>query len=338
MEMLKTDILIIGVGVGGLAAGSWLTKYEFDNFMVFDKNEEVPKNLHNGVHYLHTEPELPFDFELKEVTLTDGILDRKLNGNPVIKDKADLLDMLIYSEKVREIQHPSSIMEIGKRPHVYLPESNNLNDMIEAMEDFIEPHHFMMGWELIKIIPEDKMAIFSKGEENLGVKYKHCINTSPLDKVLPYFKIKKELEAFPVHITNFKVEKIVPNWMINLYIANKDTPMYRASVLNGICSVESVKPLSAREISSAINFLNVFHIYGDSLSYTWETGKVKSISTDERSDITEMFKKEEFYSIGRFGLWNRQLLVDSTIWQAKHVVLYLADCTKWDELKKKLVL
>jgi hypothetical protein len=46
-----------------------------------------------------------------------------------------------------------------------------------------------------------------------------------------------KLEAVPIYITNYKVEKIVPNWMINLYIPDPNTPVYRASILNGICSV-----------------------------------------------------------------------------------------------------
>ena len=56
--------------------------------------------------------------------------------------------------------------------------------------------------------------------------------------------------------------------------------------------------------------------------YTWKTGKVISISVDDREKVIENLIKKNIYPIGRFGLWNRKLLVDNTIGQAKMV----ADC------------
>ena len=82
--------------------------------------------------------------------------------------------------------------------------------------------------------------------------------------------------------------------------------------------------------------LSMFHI-GDLIEkYTWETGKVISISIQEREKIVDELHHRSIYSIGRFGLHNRKLLVDSTIHQAKKAVdsIFLHG---WDECREALI-
>ncbi len=74
----------------------------------------------------------------------------------------------------------------------------------------------------------------------------------------------------------------------------------------------------------------------DAEKFTWSTGKVISISKDERERIVEALQSENVYSIGRFGLWNRKLLVDSTINQAKMVVEHIMG-VDWDKTKQVLL-
>jgi hypothetical protein len=318
----KVKVLVIGAGAAGLGAAAWLREKQLD-FMVVEGASELPLNLHNGVHYLHSIPELPFDTDLKAITLTDGILvDGEISHTP------NLLCSLQYSEKVREIQHPSSIMDVGKESKVYMPKSNSVNATLKQCYEFAGADNFQFGYWLKEIDASKRIATFQKDSETVSVEYEHLISAIPLDKfremVSSEFLVGLKLEATPVHITNYKVDRIVPNWMINLYIPDPNSPVYRASLLNGVCSVESMRELNEHEIYFTRNVLGMFHIsLEEPEKFTWKTGKVTSISIDDRIKLVEELHKLEIYQIGRFGLWNRKLLVDSTIGQAKAVVDYI---------------
>src|SRR3990167_8477710 len=134
----KYETIILGAGAGGLGTACWLAGKDK---IVIEGSDSLPKNLSNGVHYLHSSPILPFIPDLKRITLSDGILGR--DGS--IKHSADLNDALQYSEKVREIQHPSSILEVGKDDEAYLPGDNNLNSFLEEMYRFIGSKNFVFG-------------------------------------------------------------------------------------------------------------------------------------------------------------------------------------------------
>ncbi len=331
----KVDVLIIGAGVGGLGAACWMNKKSYaglkfgkevhsHNFMVAEGSESLPMNLQNGVHYLHSEPLLPFKPDLKRITLTDGVL----CGDEIIH-KPSLIHALEYSEKVREVQHPSSIMEIGKETSVFMPKSNSMNELMQEMYDYAGKENFEFGCWLTELDTENKIATFKKVENGESVFYKveynHLISTAPLDKfrklINDEFINSVSLTCAPVHITNYKVEKIVPNWMINLYIPDKNSPIYRASILNGVCSVESIRPLGNGETWQARDLLSMFHLVDeDPQKFTWNTGKVISISIDDREKILEILSKVNIHLVGRFARWDRKLLIDSTIDQAKNIV------------------
>lgn len=321
----KVDTLIVGAGAGGLGAACWLKKYAAD-FMVVEGAKELPKNMQNGVHYLHSIPELPFETNLKKITLTDGILETEGMQTNIIS-KPSLKHALDYSEKVREIQHPSSIMEIGKEDSVFMPKSNSMNELMKEMYDYSGEDKFVFGKCLNVVDTEKHIAFFRDKEtdEEFVVEYKNLISTIPLDKfrvlVKNEFVNSLELKCVPVFIANYCVEKIVPNWMINLYIPDKNFPIYRASILNGICSVESTRELRESEMWQARDLLSMFHIVDCAPEkFTWWTGKVVSISTDDRVKLIEEMKKLDIYLVGRFARWDRKLLVDTTINQAKEVV------------------
>jgi hypothetical protein len=329
----KVKTLIIGAGAGGLAAACWLRKKGYvmhdsdgepvfnHDFMVAEYAKELPSNMHNGVHYLHSEPNLPFDTKLKRITLTDGVIcDEEILHEPSLKHALE------YSEKVREIQHPSSIMDIGKETSVFMPRDNSLNELMKDMYNYAGPENFEFGLALTKIDSEKKIAQFYN-EAGLAVEieYENIISTIPLDKLRGMieneFVKNLQLKCVPVYITNYCVEKIVPNWMINLYVPDKNSPVYRASILNGICSVESIRELRESEMWQVRDLLSMFHLSDcKPEKFTWWTGKVISISIDERAKLDEEMSKLNIHLVGRFARWDRKLLVDSTINQAKEVV------------------
>ncbi len=317
--MRKVKTLVVGAGAGGLGAAAWL-KSHGEDFLVVDASNGLPLNMHNGVHYLHSIPELPFHTEMKKITLTDGILD---SGR--IYHTPNLEFSLKYSEKVREIQHPSSIMEIGKDSSVFMPKSNSMNELMNDCYEFSGVENFIFGFRLIGIKKEHKFARFQNGEDFVDVVYENLISTVPLDKMRDLIgdpiSESLSLKSSPVYIANYKVERIVPNWMINLYVPDLKTPVYRASILNGICSVESIRELNEHELHSVRDLLNMFHIAdGAPEKFTWWTGKVISISVDDREMIERELKKFGIHLVGRFATWNRKLLVDTTINQAKLLV------------------
>lgn len=332
----KVDTLIIGSGAGGLSAADWCKNKNID-FIVIDGCNELPLNLHNGVHYLHSIPEIPFKTNIKKITLTDAIL---FKGK--MYDRPSLHFALLYSEKTGESQRPSSIMNVGKDDVAYMPETNTLNSLLQDMYEYAGADNFAFGYWLSKIDVIGHRAYFKKEGEEICIQYNKVISTVPLDKIRPLlrheFIDKLKLECNSIFVVNYTVDNIVPNWMINIYIPDTATKIYRASILNGICSTESTKELSDHDIHSVKDFLNMFHINMDkpTEAYNWKTGKVISISPDYRAVLVDVLREVDIYQIGRFGLWNRKLLVDSTINQAKAVVDYLVD-GNWDACKQKLL-
>lgn len=329
----KTNTIVIGSGVGGLAAGCWLKSMGVP-FLVIDKAEHLPLNLHNGVHYLHSLPLLPFQTEIKEITLTDGILD----DDGTIRSKATLTDALNYSEKVREIQHPSSIMNVGKETKAFMPKSNTLNTLLQEMYDYIGSENFVFGAEVKAC--DGKEIIIQRDGEATGCEYENIITTAPAKDNLKMFLDKEfDFKSTPINVLNYKVKGIVPNWMINLYVPSPNTPMYRASILNGVCSVELSREAKDAEMTMIPAWLGAFHIDKETPpdSYSWTSGKVTSISIDDRELIVDKLKEVNVYPIGRFALWNRKLLVDSTISQARAVVEVIANKGTWDRAKTRLI-
>jgi len=328
---MKIDTIVIGAGAGGLGAGCWL-KNEGIEFVIMDPAGAVPMNLHNGVHYLHSIPNLPFDANLKRITLTDVIME---NGE--FYHKPNLKHALDYSEKVRDIQHPSSIMSVGKTDSAYMPDSN-LNELIAKMMKYIGSENFELNAKVTAIDPVRKKVSVAKHGEVKIYEYEHIISTVPLPEMLRligYREFQPDFIYSPIHVSNYPIENIVPNWMINIYLPNKNVAPYRASILNGICSVESIKKLSTQEAQEVPRMLKMFRIGELENDYVWEKGKILSISIDQRKELVEMFADKGIYQIGRFGLWNRKLLVDSTINQAQAAVKHIS-VGGWKELLGKL--
>ena len=322
-KYMKIKNVILGSGVGGLGAGCWLKEYK-EKFIIIDRLNEIPMNLHNGVHYLHSIPELPFDAKLKEITLTDGVLTEE--GR--IRHQPELQDALMYSEKVRSIQHPSSIYEVGTRKSVFVPKSNSMNDYISQMVEFIGEKNFMLGADVISIDLDRKEIIVKDKEKEQLIEFENLVSTIPLNVFLKLTKDKEfnalEFLSTPINITNFKVERIVPNWLINIYIPDPKQKVYRLSILNNIASIESISKLEQIDYGLVKELFRMFHISLDSPhEYSWDSGKIVSLDIDTRDKIFNHFTPMGIFLIGRFGCWNNKLLIDATINQAKEVCKYI---------------
>ena len=333
-EIRKIEVAVLGAGVGGLGAGCWL-KNKGIEFAVFDPAKSVPMNLHNGVHYLHSIPNLPFESSIDKITLTDAILcDGKFYHEPNLQHALD------YSKKVRDIQHPSSILSVGKEDKVYMPTGNG-NKLIEEMAEYIGEENFRFSSNVFEIDTQNKIIKIKTDSKIEEWQYESIISTIPLNSMYEIAKIEGKETDFiynSIHITNYGVRNIVPNWMINIYIPSPDVSIYRASILNGICSVESIEELSSTEINKIVpNILNMFdlHSYRKHQSYEWKNGKIMSISIKQREKVIKDFSEKGIFQIGRFGLWNRKLLIDTTINQAHAVVEYIK-YGDYKEMVKKL--
>ena len=94
-----------------------------EDFLIVDKCESLPLNLHNGVHYLHSNDfGTPFPFEFKKITATEEVWNPRTD---TFNKVSTIPEMVEYSLKVMGTRHPSSIMDPGNRDwDVYLPVSH----------------------------------------------------------------------------------------------------------------------------------------------------------------------------------------------------------------------
>lgn len=319
---MKVKTLIIGAGIGGLAAGATLKQNGEEDFMIVEKAPGVPNNLSNGLHYLHdVDFQLPFKMDFKKCKLTETIWDTR---NNTFKEKATLPEMFEYSKKVMDnLRHPSSIQDPGKRDAVWIPESNDMNELINNYENYIG-FKFMVNASVKIINPQKKIATVEIiGGKIENIEYENIITTAPaptMHKMLGEQPVGYKQK--PLYITNYKTTNIVPNWMIVLYMSDPKFPPYRISCFNGIISMESMMPLDTADEVIIKYIVGELFDYGlDTISkYTWETGRIFGVNKASRKELVDRFTKDNIWPIGRFGLWNGKLRMDDTIEQAQRVV------------------
>lgn len=320
--MIKTKFLIIGSGIGGLSAGAELKYRGEDDFIIIDQTASLPLNLHNGVHYLHTDNfGTPFSFELKEVVSTEQIWNPRKDE---FKHRADLPEMIDYSLKVMNLRHPSSIMDPGSRPwKTYIPQSDNMNDLLSAYYEYIGKEKFIWNSKLVSIDKDNKIAEFLNINKE-QIQYEYLITTVPLNIFAKLAGIEYfyDFKSQPIYATNYKTEKIVPNWLICLYISDDKFPAYRITILNNIISLESLTKLEPSD-----EYVLKYHLerYFDYELNTksegiWQTGRIWGLKKQDRKEAITPLIENNIYPLGRFGLWNGKLTMDTTILQAHAIV------------------
>jgi hypothetical protein len=327
MEKSKIDVLVIGAGVGGLAAGSYLKSKGMD-FVIVERSDAVPNNLRNGMHYLHsTELNLPFELKFKQCKLTENIWDTRTN---TFKKEAMIPEIFEYSQKVMEnLRHPSSIMDPGENSHVFVPESNDMNELIDKYKEYIGDEKFLLSTSLSSLDTKNKIAIFedlNNGWSN-EIEYKYLINTSPIDKFLKLTDIthplpEENFKSVELFITNYETVNITSNWMIGLYMSDPKFPPYRISCFNNLLSMESLSPIDHDKeviIKYIIGDLFDYELKSKQ-EYSWKTGRIFGVDKLSRKEIVDALSAVDIYSIGRYGLWNGKLRMDDTIHQAEKIV------------------
>ena len=124
--------------------------------------------------------------------------------------------------------------------------------------------NFIFLYHLDSIGQQNKVVYFTNSDykKEFAIEYEHIISTIPLGVLCKAMLIDTpELNSNPIYVSNYKVNGIVPNWLINLYVPSLRYPMYRASLLNGVCSVESIRPLTEVELNVVVkDTLSMFHI------------------------------------------------------------------------------
>ncbi len=320
---MKTKFVVIGAGVGGLSAAAYLKQQNENDFIVIEKGKSVPNNLTNGLHYLHDiDFSLPFPMDFKKCMLTENIWNTKTNE---FSKAAMLPDLFAYSKKVMDnLRHPSSIMDPGKRSEVYVPESNDMNELIEGFESYIGAEHFLFDRTVNAIDAENKLI----GIGDQVINYEYLITTAPLNtfSALSGKNIDYSFKHKPLYITNYTSKNIVPNWMIVLYMSDEKFPPYRISCFNNVISMESLRELSHDDE------VIVKYIIGDLFDYdlssghkyTWETGRIFGFSKIQRKELLEELAPKGVFPIGRFGIWDGKIRMDDTIRQAHRIVSNLS--------------
>ena len=319
----KISNLVLGAGIGGLAAGACLKENGLD-FLIIDKERSLPANLNNGLHYLHsTNLEIPFNFKFKSVVKNEEVWDIFKNE---FKTKATIPEMFEYSKKIMEnLRHPSSIMDSGIVNTAFVPESNNINDLLIAYSDYIGGNNFLWKMDVATINTEKKVVLFKNNEK---IEYNNLISTIPIGYFYKACNLRcpYNLKSKELFVTNYKLLNIVPNWLIVLYIFDAKFPVYRITSFNGMISMESMSELSYEDeviIKYHIGDLFEYDIKSKT-NFKWNVGRIFGIGVKERKEIIENFIDKNIYLVGRFALWNGKLRIDNTAIYAVNVVRSIA--------------
>lgn len=309
--MEKINNVILGAGIGGLAMGNILGV----DHLIFEKNESVPKNFHNGVHYFHSIPDIKTSVEFKKIRCDELVF----NNRKKLFNTCTFNDAVVYAKKVLGIAQPTSIMSIGHREECFLPKSNSANDLIEDLE---KNCRILLNTACEKIDVENKIII-ANGKK---YQYENIFSTLPLNILLWIIGEEFNKDNFQynkIFTWNFKIKGVSKDWLICVYIADEEFVSYRMTCLNGFVSVESVDNID--EHAAWIEVREVFdnfEVLSHGTSGDWETGKIVSIDEELREKIIRNLMKKNIFTFGRYGLWNRRLLIDSTIEQAVAIGKY----------------
>jgi hypothetical protein len=233
-----------------------------------------------------------------------------------------LPEMLEYSLKLMNLRHPSSIMDPGNRQwETYLPESNNMNDLLTSFYTYVGEDKFLWNSELQWIDLKNKIAHINN---DFDIEYDNLISTIPLGLLFKLSDIEHnyKFNSKSINITNYRTENIVANWLISIYISDTKFPPFRITILNNNMSMESMSKLThEQEIITKYHLERYFdYDLTTKEEYTWETGRIFGLSTSEREQIIEIMKEHNVYLLGRYATWDGKMLMDTTIKQANKII------------------
>jgi hypothetical protein len=322
--MRKFEFVILGSGIGGLAAGAELKRKGKDDFIILERSVCLPLNFKNGLHGLHTDRlNFPFPIQLKKIVTTETVWNPRKDE---FKSRANLPDMIDYSLKVMNLRHPSSIMDAGNDPwQFYVPESNDMDDIPRGYGGYLGLSSFSFDSQISRIDLKNKIVEVN-GEEEFG--YEKLITTIPMNLFYELTGLSAQ-ERFgvklinrPLIITNYSALRIVPNWLIVIYISDEQFKTYRITVMNGLLSMESLFHLTPEDEAIIQYHLSRYFEYqlSSKIEYVWDGGRIWGLNRETRELIKQSLNIYGVYPVGRFACWDGKLRIDSTIEQANEVI------------------
>lgn len=316
--------LILGCGVGGLTTACELLRHRRTGVLLVDAEPTLPAHLGNGVHYLHDDNlDLPFEFKSKEIPHTEELWDPSTD---VFRKEAFVPDLMKYSLKVGEVRYPGSLYALGKRDwKTVVPVSNNTNDLLHDLRDYAvaQGAAFEFGTKLVKLDPGRRVAYFVRDKFEIEVYYEHLFSTMPLPRLeeLAGAKPAANYSQKPIHISNYETEKIVPDWLVLLYISDPEFLPFRITLLNGTISMESMELLDPGAETWVWHHLKRHFDYKPSGSkFVWKTGRIRGLDSKSREKVIADFAAVNIHLLGRYGTWNQSLEMVGTIRQAQQAV------------------
>ena len=179
---------------------------------------------------------------------------------------------------------------------------------IEPAERFIAREEYVIpfveyGKVLVKVKPNK--CFFSDGTE---VEYDTCISTIPLPVMASVAEIElgnTKIKKYPICVAQYPV-KIPCDIFQTIYFPDLDIPIYRASLERQKLTVECLGEDNPdlREI----DFINAFGLSFSNLGTPeisiQSMGKIVDMDdTIRRKTMTELTKKYNIYSLGRYATW-----------------------------------
>lgn len=218
-------------------------------------------------------------------------------------------------------------------------------EFIQILYNNIDKNKLLLNTKIVKIDKDNKIATTDKGEK---IEYEYLINTSPLNNFLELFeeekykKLREELSYNKVLVFNLGFNKkgnlTKEHW---LYIPSKDCNYYRIGFYDNILSADKLSmyieigyskddKIDDAEIEEQLKLtlenLRKQEIIDDETELVDYEPIVMSpayvhIETNTDKKIKkefENFKKDNIYSIGRYGSWTYCSMEDCML-QAKEL-------------------
>lgn len=271
---------IIGAGLTGLLAA-----YAFKDAVIHEYLE-APR-VHKAVLRFRTEEVskltgIPF----KKVTVRKDVYS---NGRFVA---VDLRHMNHYSLKVTGGYSERSI------------------GSLEPSVRYIAPLDFHQ-----QMLDYHKERIFYGSDVPLTQMSIPVISTLPLNVLIDKFSLdaklpEQALASAPIYVTTVTISHC--DLYQTIYFPDKDTPIYRASITGGTLIIESMAPISAKNVAAMIDVFGVGGLWQmESFNFEQKIGKFEPLDEDYRKQLMyDITSALGIYSLGRHATWRKILLDD----------------------------
>ncbi len=194
--------------------------------------------------------------------------------------------------------------------------SNQINirsiQNIDPCNRWIAPHDF-----------HDRLIELCKNriEYNVDLEIKIRANTNTIISTLPIFAIapllgwdiKANIQHNSIYTSTFPIDHC--DVYMTIYYPSMCTPVYRASITGNKLIIESISPITKNELHEVDYSFGLPYQSEENGEWNQEqkNGKMVPMDNKERKQfITELTRRLNIYSLGRFATW-RNILLDDVI-------------------------